>query len=230
MLAPCSKPKSIKPTGATAGAAGFNTVNVELGDATDFTGKIRTWTADLPAASPDRFKTLWFDDDLDGKIHTRATDETPGRRGPNDIYNDNGDTNETTVTRPKRMAARNLTVIWQNFHDADADPRYGDIGKVDLAGADRSGSTAGNDRQDPDGVADNYTADARPCSDADGEGCDAMWSEDYEVLFADGALGCTTTRMVTVTCEWDAQGELGNYTRKDHDSLVTAGLTTADAE
>ena len=204
----------------------FSVVNVELGDADALTGKIRTWTAALPAASPDRFKTLWFDDNLDDKIHTRASDVTNGRGGPNDIYNDNGDENSTTVNKDETASVNenNLTVIWQNFHDADSDPRYGDIGKVDLTGADRVGGTAGNDRMNPDGVADNYTADARPCSDADGEGCDAEWSNDYEVLFADGAFGCTTTRMVTVTCEWDAQGGLGDYTTRDHDSIL--GLPT----
>ena len=50
---------------------------------------------------------------------------------------------------------------------------------------------------------------------------------DYEVLFADGIFGCTTTRMVTISCEWDAQGELGKYRRKDHDGQAAEGSPTA---
>ena len=49
-----------------------------------------------------------------------------------DLYDDNND-------------RRNIEVIWQYTHDADADPRYGDFGKVDLRGADRDGDVAGND-------------------------------------------------------------------------------------
>ncbi len=66
-------------------------------------------------------------------------------------------------------------------------------------------------RTHPDGKADNYasTDDARACSNADGDGCDAEWSETFEVLFADGVFGCTTKRAVTVSCEWDADGEMG---------------------
>ena len=218
----------------------FSLVDVELGGAEaaggNLPGKIRTWKTGIwnssgtaSVASADRFKTVWFDDDLNGKIHNSPTDVTNGRAGPNDLYNENGDLNSLTVWKDQALAPNtnnlnNLAVIWQDFHDADDDPRYGDIGKVDLAGADRSSAAAGNDRRNPDGAADNYTADARPCSDADGEGCDAEWSEDYEVLFADGIFGCTTTRMVTISCEWDAQGQLGNYTRSDHDVLVSAGL------
>ena len=124
-----------------------------------------------------------------------------------DLYDNNND-------------RRNIEVIWQFVEDADGDPKHGDFGKVDLRGSDRYSRVAGNDRLDPDGMADNYTGDARPCTDLDGEGCDAQWSEDYEVLFADGIFGCDTTRMVTISCEWDAQGELGNYTRRDHDPEV----------
>ena len=36
--------------------------------------------------------------------------------------------------------------------------------------------------------------------------CDADWTRDAEVLFADGTFGCTTTRSVTIKCTWDADG------------------------
>ena len=66
----------------------------------------------------------------------------------------------------------------------------------------------------PDGNADNYGDDTRgyratrKCSDDDGEGCDAKWSETFDIAVADGTFGCTDTISVTVTCEWDAQGEI----------------------
>ena len=49
--------------------------------------------------------------------------------------------------------------------------------------------------------------------DADGTTCDASWSETFDVLFADGLYGCTTTRAVTISCTWDASGEIGNALR-----------------
>ena len=42
--------------------------------------------------------------------------------------------------------------------------------------------------------------------DDDGSICDAEWTRDAEVLFADGTFDCSTTRMVSVTCTWDADG------------------------
>ena len=50
--------------------------------------------------------------------------------------------------------------------------------------------------------------ETRKCSDDDGEGCDAKWSETFDIAVADGTFGCTDTISVTVTCEWDAQGEI----------------------
>ena len=58
-------------------------------------------------------------------------------------------------------------------------------------------------------MADNYQGrNAEKCDPDDGgdDACDAAWSEDYDILFADGTFGCTTTRMVTISCTWDAQG------------------------
>ncbi len=42
--------------------------------------------------------------------------------------------------------------------------------------------------------------------DADGSECDSEWTNDVTVTFADGTFGCSTTRDVTVTCTWDADG------------------------
>ncbi len=78
----------------------------------------------------------------------------------------------------------------------------------------------GRVKTNPDGNADNYVdaadsvvfSDFRGCGeddggdDADGSECDAEWVHDVSILFADGTFGCSTTRDITVTCEWDADG------------------------
>ena len=154
------------------------------------------------ASSGDRFKTLWFDSDLDGKIRKAASHDTARKTGPTDLYNENED-------------GDNVEYIYQTLVDKDMDPIRGDFGKVDLISANDNPATAVDERTaagNPDGKADNYAAsdDAYGCTDDDGgDGCDARWEETFDVLFADGAFGCTTTRSVTISCEWDAQGELG---------------------
>ncbi len=86
----------------------------------------------------------------------------------------------------------------------------------------------------PDGNADNYVdatdsvafSDFRGCSeddggdDADGSECDAEWVNEVEVLFADGTFGCSATRTITVTCEWDADGGMA----QGRNALPTAAV------
>ena len=168
---------------------------------------------------PDRFKTLWFDDNLDSKIRNDSAERLinyqsdgtpflPASGTLNDLYNDNG-------------ASGNAEYIWQYFVDEDDDPVYGDVGKVDLYSrtADTTddsdtlftGPDTADEKIKPDGMADNYQGRAAEKCDPDDGGkdaCDAEWSEDFEVLFEDGIFGCSTTRSVTVSCEWDAQGQL----------------------
>ena len=55
----------------------FGTVNHEI-----VAGKVDLWKVALNGAAPDRFKTLWFDDDLDGKIRTSSSDTTANRARP----------------------------------------------------------------------------------------------------------------------------------------------------
>ena len=167
--------------------------------------KIRHWNVAAHPGTPDRFKTLWFDDNLNGKIKK----DTGARARPiedanpmHDLYSDNATRVEDGAITD---ALGNVDVIWQYIHDLDDDPHYGDFGKVDLRGKDRA-ATPGNDEMNPDGKADNYGGDATACSDADGGGCDAEWSKDYEVLFADGIFGCTTTRMVTIQLRMGCTG------------------------
>ena len=100
---------------------------------------------------------------------------------------------------------------------------------MDLSGKDRMGTVfAGNDKAAPDGNPDNYDRYRYGCSDSDGEGCDAEWSADYDVLFADGVFGCTATRMITISCEWDADGEMSGY-RKTRITTVSLAPLSLDA-
>ena len=55
------------------------------------------------------------------------------------------------------------------------------------------------------------------------EACDATFKMDFPVFFTDGTFGCETTVTVTVTCEWDSQGDL------DGDGTAGTALT-ADSD
>ena len=167
------------------------------------------------SAESRRFQTLWFSNNDGGR-----------NRPDTDIYADTDTTTATTTERAPLL----LKLI-----DGDNDPIFGDFGKVDLVavGADGvfSGSSDSNfntDSNKPDGKADNFQVltpgtsgdaatdssgvsvasdDAAACSDDDGLGCDAEFSEEIDVTFASGtALGCSVKKTVTLTCEWDAQG------------------------
>ena len=92
------------------------------------------------AATGKRFKTLWFDDDLDGKIKNKnddrpaAEDVTPNQL--HDLYNQNGGTDNT-----------NIEAIWKSFTDSDGDldEDYGDLTKVDFVSDDDNPRTADNE-------------------------------------------------------------------------------------
>ena len=224
------------------------------------------WAAGATASSGHErmFKTLWFDDNLNGKIKkdTKAADQTDRNtaltasgvdatstptttNGLHDLYNQND-------------YDGNIQKIWQLLTDADGDLTAGDLGKADLVSDEDDSDTADNETTiaveacadgvdwdpdlaaddiatgcegsaasvvdaaaratHPDGMADNYPStlagadDFRACSemdggdDADGSECDAEWEMDVEILFADGTFGCSTTREITVSCTWDADG------------------------
>ena len=53
--------------------------------------------------------------------------------------------------------------------------------------------------------------------DDGGKGCDAEIDMTFDVLFGSGTYGCETTRSVTLTCTWDAQGDV------DDDDDTAAG-------
>ena len=204
--------------------------SVPSGDALEGDGNATAWhwTAmvkeddGVTTATADVFKTLWFDDDLDTNLKGEAangkfTSTEPGPRGFNDLYGYHASLDAAERTT-------NIQIIWGDLLDDDGDPisDIGDLGKVDRRGADSTPNTDENDRLAPDGKWDtgsgagvnrpegigptSETGDAA-CSDGDGgDGCDAVWKHTATVTFADGTFGCKTTRDVSFTCTWDADG------------------------
>ena len=215
------------------------------------------WKASASAGTgTSRFKTVWFDDNLNGKIlkDTVAPRPDPDGDGPGTAAGA-----QATIHDLYNAAGRedNINVIWEFLTDSDGDLTAGDLGKADLvsdrddfktaddettigveecaagvtwsatntagiaSGCDGSAASVVDTTKratHPDGKADNYAADNtdfsdfRACSegdggdDDDGSICDAVWTRDAEILFADGTFGCSTTRMVSITCTWDADG------------------------
>ena len=168
------------------------------------------------------FKTLWFDDNLNGKIKKDGDANRAGTLGDgetanamHDLYDQNQD-------------GGNIEMIWEFLTDGDMDPNAGDLGKVDMASDEDDDDTDVNETATddnathPDGLADNYPAggifeaSVRKCTEADGgdddDGtiCDAVWTREADVLFADGTFGCTTTRSVSIKCTWDADGGMAD--------------------
>ena len=180
------------------------------------------------------FKTLWFDDDLDGKIkNSQSTVVRAAMRARC----------TTSTTRTTEEDNANIEMIWEHLTDSNGDLTAGDLGKVDLVSAADDGDTEDvdetNEAGNPDGRADNYetrteasgsgddlvrasrspvdgAADFYKCTeddggdDDDGTICDAVWTRDAEVKFADGTFGCSTTRTVSITCTWDADGGMAD--------------------
>ena len=100
-------------------------------------------TTDDEGLNARQFKTLWFDDDLDGDLKVKATDKDPlayRLKGANDLYGPaRGDTPVNGV-----RATGNVTQIWQEIIDDDNDPTS-DFGKIDLISADDDPTTADNE-------------------------------------------------------------------------------------
>ena len=176
-------------------------------------------TGDAAVTTGKFFKTLWFDDNLNGKIKKDSSADRSATGATDvdalhDLYNQNEDEG-------------NLEWIWGSLTDADGDPNAGDLGKVDMASdeddedTDVDETATSDSAIHPDGRADNYPEgalfdDVRKCTeddggdDDDGTICDAVWTREAEVTFADGTFGCTTTRMVSIKCTWDADGGMAD--------------------
>ena len=165
---------------------------------------------EAPAAESRRFASLWYNDN-DKRVDSKD-------KSNHNLY---------------AAAAAPLHI---ELLDEDGDPKYGDFGKVDFVKPD--GTDAGLTRDfGEDGVAETAPGGESKCTHSDGENCDGMLEETITVKFDAGlALGCSTTRDVMITCEWDANGEMGRYRADDHHNisagtpLVTPGLDDDPAQ
>ena len=166
---------------------------------------VENWQVGPGDISGRQFKTLWFDDDLDGDLKVKDTDKGPTpfvAKGANDLYD-------------QAEVEGNLIRISQSIIDDDKDPTLGDFGKVDLVGAADADADPPVE-EGPDGEGDNMTgaqADEAECTmddngDDQEEACDAMFEMEFPIYFTDGTFGCEITVDVTVTCTWDAQGDV----------------------
>ena len=165
--------------------------------------------------SQTRFGTLWFSNN-DGGRNLADTD----------LYVDT-DTTTTDVIEPAPLQFALL--------DEDDDFDWGDFGKVDLAKP--SATDTDGDATNPgswvigsDGIAENGNSSAdNKCTDDDGgDDCNAKFSEEIVIKLASGtALGCSDTRTVTLTCDWDATGQIGRYRSDDHEASAADGSTAA---
>ena len=57
----------------------------------------------------------------------------------------------------------------------------------------------------------------------DGSICDAEWVNEVEVKFTDGTFGCEASRMVSITCEWDADGGMARGRNALPETFTGAG-------
>ncbi len=118
---------------------------------------------------------------------------------------------KTAVQRTDRLAG----VARTRSADATAAHPDGNADNYETGGPD---ATFEEYTTTADNTAANRTvsdahADFFKCSESDGGDdddntlCDAVeWNRDAEVMFADGTFGCSTTRDVSITCTWDADG------------------------
>ena len=143
-----------------------------------------------PAFGGKYFKTLWFDDNLNGKIGgDGAADRAESVSGI-------ASANALHDLHDQNAAEGNIEPIWESLTDDDGDPNAGDLGEVDMmhdaddTDTDDDETATDDNLVHPDGLGDNY-----PGGDNDGGTiCDATWTITREVLFADGTFGCTATR------------------------------------
>ena len=166
------------------------------------------------SATSRRFATVWYDANGNGKATV-------------DLYSDTDDSTPAVVDRPS------LTF---ELLDNDNDHKFGDFGKVDFSRRNPNDTTASVSTDDgswefkSDGNAENADTGETKCTDDDGgDGCDAEFSEMVDIKIESGsALGCKTLRTVTITCSWDADGEMGRYRRDDHEVDTGTGATVID--
>ena len=90
------------------------------------------------AGTGKRFTTLWFDDDLDGKIANKNDRRPVGAEAAtsqmHDLYNNNNGDDDA-----------NIEAIWMRLTDSDGDPTADDLGKADLVSDEDVDKTVDNE-------------------------------------------------------------------------------------
>ncbi len=222
-------------------SGGWGSVDFDV-TGTDLNAKMALWrVSPKTTPTPHRFKKLFFDDNLNGKLNADAPSivisgsgasatysidagkkDLKGGTGrwASDFYNIHVPSSITADSSVTTMREQMVSFVWMSLMDADQDPTMGDFGKVDL-GVMESNAIKANSK--PDKKADNYADgdDAQMCSDADGAGCDAKFEMDYTLKFADGLFDCKEERTLTLSCEWDAQGILKTEMNKGNPTTAS---------
>ena len=172
--------------------------------ATDDTRHLVALRIPAPNAESRRFASLWYSDN-DKLAESKNKSE-------HDMY-------ATTGADPLHV----------ELVDEDGDPKYGDFGKVDFTKPD--GTDSGTDHDfGEDYRAESAAGGESSCSHSDGEGCDGMLEETITVNFDAGlAMGCSVEREVSISCTWDANGEMSGYRADDHHGSVTRGADASTA-
>lgn len=205
---------------ASDGATGGNLTGFQL----------KVFTAPATGEPGERYNAMWYHDGT-----KTGTKNGVGSNVPTDLYRnyEDGAANDKAVAGEDERGTVWVAGGWVDLVDDDGDPIHGDLGKVDIHAVGDADTGAD--------VADNYPAtntDAQKCSAADGGTavvsnaddtvktvgtlCDA---EDVEietsVTYTDnfGDQACSVTVSYTLTCDWDASGEMG----------VRRGVTAPDA-
>ena len=137
-----------------------------------------------------------------------ALDDTPCKGGtadnPTEVVRDRSTT--ATATHPDGRADNYETAGSRTDVEHSNNEENGNANRTVMSGADDFYKCTEDDGGDDD---DNTI-------------CDAEWTRDAEVKFADGTFGCSTTRMVSITCTWDSDGSMAQG-RNALPSAFTAG-------
>ena len=111
-----------------------------------------------------------------------------------------------TGGEPADPAVRDGLVV--ELLDADGDPMYGDIGRVDRRKKAAGATAMMNSAARSDGTADNYADANEKCSGDDGgDGCDAKMVIEKDYTFHSGTeFECEAGRTLMIECSRDARG------------------------
>ena len=127
---------------------------------------------------------------------------------------DDGPCVEVVKATRVETATRSATAAQASKTAANPDGRADNYERIRYPAEAHStdGLTARSDNRSPIIGADFVACSEDDEGDDDPEGtnttCDTEWSYDATILFASGTFGKTTTRDVTITCQWDADGGL----------------------